>query len=54
MAVVRLRVRGTPELWHTSYSSQWERRTWGFVCRDGGGEERMTEEEEEEEVCLTP
>lgn len=59
MAVVCLRVRGSPELWHTSYSLQWERmgvvEVGGFVCRDGGGEEKMAEEEvEEEEGCLTP
>lgn len=50
MAVVCLGVRGSPELWHTSYSLQWERR-WRGLCV-GMGEERMTEEEEE--GCLTP
>lgn len=53
-AVMCLRVRGCPELWHTSSSLQWERDGGGwFVFGDGGGE-KMNEVEEEEEGCLTP
>lgn len=39
VAAVCLRVRGSPELWHTSYSLQWERRKrWREeVCAQGWG-----------------